>query len=58
MDYGCKKDRRIKELERENTELRELVKNLRARIDKLEHRLTLYSSNSSKPPLSERLFAQ
>ena len=49
------KDRRIKELERENAELRELVKKLLARIEELERRLALNSSNSSKPPSSDGL---
>ena len=49
------KDRRIKELERENAELRELVKKLLSRIEELERRLALNSSNSSKPPSSDGL---
>lgn len=49
------KDRRIKELERENAELREIIKNLLARIEELESRLALNSGNSSKPPSSDGL---
>ena len=41
------KDRRIKELERENAELRELVKKLLARIEELERRLALNSSSGA-----------
>jgi len=49
------KDRRIKELERENAELRELVKKLLSRIEELERQLALNSGNSSKPPSSDGL---
>ena len=49
------KDRRIEELERENTELRATIKTLLARIEELERRLALNSSNSSKPPSSDGL---
>ena len=54
------KDRRIQELEHENAELKATVVRLKlyvtellARIEELEQRLALNSSNSSKPPSSE-----
>jgi transposase len=56
------KDRRIKELERENSELQATIKKLellvvelRARVDELERQVALNSSNSSKPPSSDGL---
>lgn len=47
------KDRRIAELEKENAELRATVAKLLARIDELERRLGINSTNSSKPPSSD-----
>lgn len=49
------KDRRIQELERENAELKAQIAILMARIEELERRLALNSSNSSKPPSSDGL---
>jgi len=63
------KDQRIKELERENSELKAIIKRqdlliaelqtcivkLQVRIEELERRLSLNSSNSSKPPSSDGL---
>ena len=57
-----KKDLRIKELERENeqlkkevTELREQIAILQRQIEELKRRLGLNSDNSSKPPSSDGL---
>lgn len=44
---------RIKELEKENAELRALVVKLTSRIEELERKLGLNSKNSSKPPSSD-----
>lgn len=49
------KDKRIAALEAENLLLKETIKILTQRLDELERRIGLNSSNSSKPPSSDGL---
>jgi transposase len=47
------RDDRIEELERENAELRAILKALEQRVRELEARLAQFSGNSSKPPSTD-----
>lgn len=51
--YFMDKDAYIKQLEEENAQLKQCVKKMEQRIEELERRLGMNSSNSSKPPSSD-----